>query len=53
MANEPGTDRRVHINEGTLKKNLNPPPTTNRPPAPQSQAPKSPPPSPPPKRQGD
>jgi hypothetical protein len=32
MANEPGSDRRVHINEGTLKKNLNPPPVTNRPP---------------------
>jgi len=54
MTNEPRSDGRILINEGTLKKNLNPPPTTSRPNAPQSQvAPaKSPPPPPPSKRQG-
>jgi hypothetical protein len=29
--------QRIIINEGTLKKNLNPPPTSHRPPAPKAQ----------------
>jgi hypothetical protein len=37
MTEEPRRQQRVVINEGTLKKNLNPPPASARPPAPQSQ----------------
>ena len=49
MTNPPQDPRTtVRINEGTLKKNINPPPTSPRPPAPQSQvAPRTPPQSPP------
>jgi hypothetical protein len=47
MTNEPSRDQnqRVLINEGTLKKNMNPPPASARPPAPRAQV--APPPSPP------
>jgi hypothetical protein len=36
MSNPP-KDQRVVINEGTLKKNLNPPPASERPPPPKAQ----------------
>jgi hypothetical protein len=37
MADKPQQDRRVVINEGTIKKNLNPPPNTPRPAPPKAQ----------------
>jgi hypothetical protein len=37
MTNPPVPEKRVVINEGTLKKNINPPPTTPRPPPPKAQ----------------
>ena len=44
MTVESSKERRVLINEGTLKRNINPPPTTPRPAAPKAQvAPQSPP----------
>jgi hypothetical protein len=44
MSNDSLKNQRVVINEGTLKKNLNPPPTSVRPPPPRAQvAPTSPP----------
>jgi hypothetical protein len=41
MPPKPDNTGRVIINEGTLKKSINPPPTTQRPPAPRSQGPAS------------
>jgi hypothetical protein len=37
MADKPRQDQRVVINEGTVKKNLNPPPTSPRPAPPKAQ----------------
>jgi hypothetical protein len=37
MANQPNQNQRVVINEGTVKRNLNPPPTSPRPSAPKAQ----------------
>jgi hypothetical protein len=34
---DPFKGQRIIINEGTLKKNMNPPPTNERPPAPKAQ----------------
>jgi hypothetical protein len=49
MADKPHQNQRVVINEGTLKKNLNPPPTGPRPAPPKAQvaAPKAQAPTPP------
>lgn len=48
---DPPKEHRVLINEGTLKKTLNPPPSGPRPPAPKSQIAPTPPPSPKPPTQ--
>lgn len=46
MPPDPSQNQRVVINEGTLKKNVNPPPTSERPPAPKAQNAPAPPPKP-------
>ena len=42
MADKPRLDQRVVINEGTLKKNVNPPPNTPRPAPPKAQVARTP-----------